>query len=103
MIKTALSECSSVSELDCDPISSTFAQLRAVISQEASLRKKLDELFGKRTEAAHIAVQNAQSNLELVKTQEAQMREILKKESAAAKEVSVSLRAPQIADQRSTC
>jgi hypothetical protein len=92
MTKTASSECSSLSGIDCDPISSTFAKLRTVISQEASLRKELDELLGKRTEAAHIAVQNAQSHLELVKTQEAQMREILKKESATANEVSAFFR-----------
>jgi hypothetical protein len=102
MTKTAPSECSCVSELDYDLISSTFAQLRAVISQEASLRKKLDELFGKRTEAAHITVQNAQSHLELVKTQEAQMRQILK-QSAAINEVSVSLKGPQTTDRYSRC
>jgi hypothetical protein len=89
MTKTVSSECSSLSDIGYDPITSTFAKLRAVICQEASLRKELDLLFVNRTEDAHIAVQNAQNHLEMVKTQEAHMREILKTESAAENEVGV--------------
>ena len=91
MTKVPSPDCSgSLSGSDYDQLSSTFAKLRAVINQEASLRKDLVEQFRKRKEDAHIAVQNAQRHLELVKTQEAQMLEILEKECAAAHAVSIT-------------
>ena len=99
----APSDCSSPSGNDYDQLSSTFAKLRAVISQEASLRKDLVEQFRKRKEDAHIAVQNAQRHMELVKTQEAEMLEILEKECAAAHAVSLRLESIQIANGSPIC
>jgi hypothetical protein len=98
MTKTAPSEFSSVSELDYDPISSTFAQLRAVISQEASLRRKLDSLLREKVKSARAELQKAQNYLELVGAQEAQMRRVLKEESAAANGASACLGPCQTVD-----
>ena len=71
----------------CDDIASTFAELREVISREAALRKTLDELFVKKKEDAEEALRKAQMHLKRVKTEELEMRAVLRAESAAASEV----------------
>jgi hypothetical protein len=103
MTKAPSSDCSSLEGSDYYQLSSTFAKLRAVISQEASLRKDLVEQFKKRKEDAHIAVQNAQRHLELVKKQETEMLEILEKECTAAHTVNLMLESFLIAYDSPIC
>jgi len=78
-----------------DDIASTFAELREVISREATLRKVLDGLFVKRNKDAEEALRKAQLHLEWVKLEEMDMRAVLQAESAAASKVRRLLFSPQ--------
>jgi hypothetical protein len=92
MIQTAPSDCSYPESTDYnirDEIDATVTRLKAVISEEASLRKALRALFVKRREEAIEQVRMANRYLDLVNDEEASFCEDLKQAMAIANEVRI--------------
>ncbi|KIM27122.1 hypothetical protein M408DRAFT_330236 [Serendipita vermifera MAFF 305830] len=86
MKNSSISDCC-YSEYDVvDDITTTFAKLRTILSEEAITRKKLNELFIKQKEEAEAAVRKAQEHLAFVNDEQANMRDIIRQESEVAKE-----------------
>ena len=86
----------SVSDFSCvgsiandirNDINSTITRLKAIIEEEASLRKTLHALFLKRKEEAIERVRIANLHLDLVNQEEASFIENLKRATAAAQYV----------------
>lgn len=86
MRRPTVSDCSYPEYDVVEDITATFAKLRTILSEEATTRKKLNELFMKQKEEAETAVRKAQEHLAFVNDEQANMRDTIKHESEAAKE-----------------
>lgn len=84
MRNSSFSDCSYPEHDAVDDISTTFAKLKSILSEEATLRKQLDTLFTKQEEEAREAVRKAQSHLAFVKEEQANMKQIIRQESIIA-------------------
>ena len=73
-----------------DQIESEFTKLRGLLSEVATTQKTLDALFIKQKEEAEEAVRKAEQHLAVVIDEQTMMQDILRQESTAVNEVSIS-------------
>ncbi|KIM20173.1 hypothetical protein M408DRAFT_334095, partial [Serendipita vermifera MAFF 305830] len=73
-----------------DDITATFSKLRAILHEEAIVRKTLEGLFIKQKEEAEESVRRAHEHLAAVYAEQANMRDIIRRESMKASEESMA-------------